>query len=187
MQALWFAKPPTPPKRETKSAFAFFVDDSCLGKESGKPVPAQSNTLPRVTPQTDAKSAFAFYVDESCLGKEAAETEKAVSTVTPHALQSEAQSAFPFFVDESCLGQEATEPVEAAKQPIPPPRKTFPPLCLPPPVLPHLVDEQNKENAIPVDYSGASGRSTRPVTGILTPSENIPFQPLGEEDEEVSV
>lgn len=42
--------------------------------------------------------------------------------------------------------------------------------------------DENKENDVPLDYCGPLGKSTRKVTGILTPSEDIPVAPLSDEE-----
>lgn len=78
----------------------------------------------------------------------------------------EANPVCDFYVDESCLGNEP-ERVQASK-----------PACI------VALDEPDKENAIPSDYSGLTGKSTRPVTGILTLAENVPFHAVQEEEEE---
>jgi len=42
-------------------------------------------------------------------------------------------------------------------------------------------DDEDKENAVPYDYAGPTGRPSRPVTGILTHANNVPFLPIEEQ------
>ncbi|KAK6619085.1 hypothetical protein RUM44_003467 [Polyplax serrata] len=44
------------------------------------------------------------------------------------------------------------------------------------------VDDEDKENGIPENYCGPVGKSTRKVSGILTPAENVEIADLSDEE-----
>lgn len=44
------------------------------------------------------------------------------------------------------------------------------------------IDDEDKENDVPNDYCGPTGKSNRKVSGILTPSENVEIALLSDEE-----
>lgn len=174
MQQLWFSKPASP-----------LLNVNPPEKQIGKSILKKD------------KPSFNLYVDESCLGnfnKNQEEADKPLDLTMKSNSNSDIQVPMdcekpripiPIFKDddgdENIIkkksdnekklkmhgGKEAEEAFGIVK------RSVLKPL-----------DDENKENDVPDDYCGPTGKSDRKTTGILTLAENVPFAPLSDVEEE---